>query len=77
MRKGLEAWRTPGAMPSSRHDAVSIPLRRASEMMGADREQQDDRDGNADQPEQDGAHDFRLLRRPLGGDNGSRPERFR
>ncbi|MFL6731354.1 MAG: hypothetical protein ACJ8EP_03340 [Sphingomicrobium sp.] len=33
----------------------------ASEVMRAERKQKDDRNRNADQPKQDGAHDDRLL----------------
>jgi hypothetical protein len=36
-------------------------------MMGANGKQQDDRDGNADQPEQDRTHDFRLSIARSGG----------
>jgi len=37
--------------------------------MGAESKQQDGRDRNADQPQQDGAHDNRLLLGPRRGNN--------
>jgi hypothetical protein len=46
-------------------------------MMGAERQQQDDRDRNADQPKQDGAHDDRLLLARSGDNNGPAAKRFR
>ena len=42
-------------------DNRQIEARNASEMVGAKREEKDDRKWNADQPEQDGAHNVRLL----------------
>ncbi len=41
-----------------------------SKMMGAERDQQDDRDRNTDQPQQDGAHDQNLLLHRSGPNNG-------
>lgn len=46
-------------------------------MMGAERQQQDDRDRNSDQPKQDGAHNNRLLLARSGGNNGPETQRFR
>jgi len=45
-------------------------------MMRAEGEEKNDRDGNADQPKQDGAHDDLSFARS-GSQNERKPERFR
>src|SRR5690348_13498619 len=46
---------------------ITTEARAASEMMCAERQQENDGDWHADQPEQDGTHDIRLLLARSGG----------
>ena len=48
-----------------------------SEVVRAERQQQDDRDRNADYPKQDGTHNFGLPVARSGSNNGRKTERFR
>lgn len=65
-RSGCTFWLVQNARPRS-----------VLKMVRAERQQQDDRDRNTDQPKQDGAHDFRLLLTRSGINNSWREERFR